>query len=46
MLANDLIKTLFKQKHKTFIKLIDLVNILKKLTIKKKLKKKPINKLN
>ena len=40
MSANDLIKTLFKQKHEIFVKLIDLVNISKKLIMKKKLKKK------
>ena len=39
MSTNHLIKTLFKQKHEIFVKLIDLVYILKKLIIKKKLKK-------
>ena len=43
MSANDLIKILFKQKHEIFVKLIDLINISKKLIMKKKLKKKSIN---
>ena len=35
MSANDLIKTLFRQKHEIFVKLIDLINISKKLIMKK-----------
>ena len=40
MSANDLIKTLFKQKYEIFVKLIDLINISKKLIMKKNWKKK------
>ena len=35
MSANDLINPLFKQKYEIFVKLIDLINISKKLTMKK-----------
>ena len=42
MSVDDLIKTLLRQKHETFVKLIDLVNISKKLAMKKK-EKKSIN---